>query len=100
MTNTTSLLPNGAILARGKAVAFDRLDDEFLGIDAQSGMCYSLNPTGHQVWVSLEEPLSLDALCRKLALFYDADKATVRADLPPLLADLQREGLIVVSTGD
>ena len=85
------------ILARGKTIQFDRLDDEFLGIDAPSGMCYSLNPTGHQVWLSLEQPLSLDALCQQLADFYGAEPELIRADLPELLAGLRREGLIKVS---
>lgn len=97
MKNTELNIADSSILARNKVLQFDRLDDEFLGIDAQGGMCYSLNPTGHQVWLSLEQPLSLGDLCRKLAEFYGADEQIIRADLPELLADLQRENLITVS---
>lgn len=97
MINTDNSIADSSILARGKTVQFDRLDDEFLGIDAQGGMCYSLNPTAHQVWLSLQEPLSFGALCQKLAQFYGADEQIIRADLPDLLADLRREGLITVS---
>ena len=97
MTNTESLPDDDKILTRGKTIQFDRLDDEFLGIDAQGGMCYSLNPTAYQVWLSLEEPLSLGALYQKLADFYGADPQIIRADLPDLLSDLQSEGLIQIS---
>lgn len=97
MTHTDNPIADASVLARGKTVQFDRLDDEFLGIDAQGGMCYSLNPTAHQVWLSLEQPLALGALCRKLADFYGADEQIIRADLPELLADLRREGLITVN---
>lgn len=100
MINPDNTIADDNILARGKTIQFDRLDDEFLGIDAQGGMCYSFNPTGHQVWLSLEQPLSMGALCQKLADFYGADPQIVRADLPELLADLRREGLITVSTGE
>ena len=87
---------NDTVLQRSKAVSFDRLDDEFLGIDAQNGMCYSLNPTAHQVWTTLENPLSFGELCQRLAQFYKADEAVVRADMPELLDDLQKEKLVSV----
>ena len=82
------------VLQRSQAVNFDRLDDEFLGIDAQNGMCYSLNPTAHQVWLTLENPLSFGDLCRKLAHFYGADEQIIRADMPDLIRDLQKEKLV------
>ena len=84
------------VLQRSPAIKFDRLDDEFLGIDARKGMCYSLNPTAYQVWLTLENPLSFAALCQRLAQFYSADEGTVRADVPELLNDLQKEKLISV----
>lgn len=85
------------VLQRAKAVKFDRLDDEFLGIDAKGGMCYSLNPTAHQLWAFLEKPISFGELCARLAEFYQTDEATVRADVPDALADLQSEGLIAIA---
>ncbi len=95
--STDNPIADESILARGKDIPFDRLDDELPDRDAHGGMCYSFNLTARQVWLSLEEPLALGDLCRKLAEFYDANEQMVRADLPELLAALQRQGLIAVS---
>ena len=95
--NTEISWADETVLRRGKEVKFDRLDDEFLGIDAQDGICYSLNPTGHQLWVLLETPQTFGALCAQLAEFYGADLAMVRKDVPEVLAQLQREGLVRVA---
>lgn len=91
------ILSDESLLQREEKVKFDRLDDEFLGIDGQAGMCYSLNGTANAVWERLERPLSFGTLCRDLAGAYHVDEATVRADLPELLADLKAAGLISIS---
>jgi hypothetical protein len=83
-------------LQRIDKVQFSALDDESLGIDAQGGMCYSLNATANQVWTLLKEPLPFAALCQQLAQIYGVDENTVRADMPELLTDLHQAGLIRV----
>ncbi len=63
------------------------------------GSIYTLNGVGREVWNLLDGARDVASIVRKLGEDYEVDFATLSADVQTLLADMQKEGLIVTVTG-
>jgi len=67
----------------------------------QRGAYYGLDSVGSDIWRRLTEPTPVSELCAALQAAYEADAATLRADVLRFLARLAEEGLIdVLPAGD
>ena len=55
---------------------------------------HGLDRVGARIWDLLAEPVGVDELVAELAARYDADDATLRADLERFLGEMEREGLV------
>ena len=88
-----------SIVCRVSAVAFSKLDDELLAIDAQAGYCYSMNETAGRVWELVASPVSVRDICAQLCAEYAVDQLCCQEEVLPLLCGLLESGLISVSSG-
>lgn len=81
------------------SVLSQRVGDELVLLDINSGMYYGLNEVGARVWQLLSEGLDVTALVDVLADEYEASHDTLEADVKKLLEDLGAKGLIAGDAG-
>ena len=92
------MIDRNAILARGAGVLEAQMGDEdtvLLGPDSDT--YYGLEGTAAEVWGALETPRSLADLAAALAVEYDADAATIEADVTPFLTEMIASGFVTMS---
>lgn len=95
--------------ASGKAVAADtittftvppwvtheRLDDEVMAIDLETGAYYALDAVAADAWTLVAAGSSLDDAAAVLAARYDVGADTALVDLGALVDELRRERLLL-----
>ena len=74
--------------AVGRAFADDAV---LLQLDRQS--YHGLDRVGARIWERLADEVTVDELIAELGARYDADTATLRADVERFLGELESEGL-------
>ncbi|MEE4176004.1 MAG: HPr-rel-A system PqqD family peptide chaperone [Bacteroides sp.] len=70
------------------------LHDQLVMMDIKQGKYFALNPAATRIWELLENPLSLDALCKALLEEFDVSPDQCQQDVKEHLAEMQRLGLI------
>ena len=75
------------------------LDTETLVVDVQGGQLYPLNAVATRIWQLCDGTRSIEAITRALVDEFDADEATVRADVERFVGELQAAGLITLEGG-
>jgi hypothetical protein len=76
-------------------VAWRKVADEAIILDAETAVYYSLDGAGLRMWELLGEGKTGGEIARLLAGEFDATEETLREDFAELLGRLKREGLIV-----
>ena len=74
------------------------LDDEAVILSLKKGVYYSLNPCGNRIWSLIQKPVRVGEVRDTLLEEFAIDKKTCEEDLLSLLAELKKEGLIVIDT--
>jgi hypothetical protein len=69
---------------------------DFVALDVERGICYSLNRIGSRIWQLIDKPTRVEALCARLAAEYAVDRATCERETLDLLNQLNAEGLLSV----
>jgi hypothetical protein len=80
-------------------VTSETVDGEVVILDQVSGSYYSLTGAGAEIWALLASPRSAAELVAAASARFDAEPATVRAEVERLLAELEREALLVRAEG-
>ncbi len=83
------------IVARSKDIPFNRLDEELLAVDPESGYCYALNATAGRIWELISDSVTVQAVCSRLCEEYTVDEATCRREVMALITELINDGLVV-----
>jgi hypothetical protein len=78
----------------------ERLDDEAIIINLETGLYFALNGTGADAWTLLTQSGQPASVGLALARRYDVDPGAVRFDLDRLLKLLVDEGLLVAGDED
>lgn len=84
---TTKVLASRDVLAA-------ELGGEVSLLDVKSGIYFTLNPVGANVWRQIQEAKSLAGIKQQLLAEYDVDDHRCELDLRQLLSELQASGLI------
>jgi len=71
-----------------------RLHDEMVMMDINQGKYFSLNQTATAIWEKLENPLTIDELCRLLIEEYDIDSDRCNAEVTDHLNEMIKLGLV------
>jgi len=94
------MLKNDAVLrAKSDEVAAKIVDGEAILINLMSGVYYTVDGTGAEIWSQLESGSSVAQMGVTIAERYDVDRAQAYNDVKRLVEELLAEGLIVVEGG-
>lgn len=87
------------VYSRPPGLAFRRLDDETVIVDARSRQVHVLNGTGSRIWDLLARQQTLTDVVAALVADgpFSAPAAEVHRDVAAFMAELRRMGLILVA---
>ncbi len=86
----------GSTVVAEPAILSADVNGELVLMDAVSGKYFSFEGVGADIWRALNAPMSVDALCAKLTLEYDAPSEQIRQATLKFLEDIAGRGLIKV----
>lgn len=77
------------------AVVSEAFEDEIVIIHLESGAYYSLDQSGAAIWQWLQGGMSLTEISNRLSTAYRLDAEEIARMVPPFIAELTQEQLIV-----
>ena len=80
-------------------VSHDRLDDEVMVINLESGAYFAFDAVAADAWTLVAAGHAPAPIGEQLARRYEVDPATATADVERFAAELEREGLLVDDVG-
>jgi hypothetical protein len=97
-SESPALDPGQALQGAAQVVASDSvlsapLGGEVVLLEPEAGVYYSLNEVGARVWEIIQEPVTVDVLCRRIHEEFDVDRDECQRDVRLLLSDLLEHGL-------
>lgn len=75
-------------------VTWKELGDKVVAVNVESGEYYTMNATASSVWKLLAEGKPADEITAAICGEYEADPATVGADIDRQIAEWKENGLI------
>ncbi|HEX3717564.1 MAG TPA: PqqD family protein [Verrucomicrobiae bacterium] len=81
----------------GNDVIFAELGDEISLLNNSSGIYYTLNVVGANIWRQMGQPKTLIEIKNRLLKEFDVDDARCEHDLFRIVTELRAHGLIEVS---
>jgi len=81
----------------GAWVTHERLDDEVIAIDLETGAYFALEGVAAECWSGIARGLSLEAVVAAITARYDVDPETVRRDVEHFASQLAEERLVEAS---
>jgi len=76
-------------------VTHERLDDEVMAIDLETGAYFALDDAAADAWMLVTRGATIDEMAAVVAARYDTTVDAARADLERFVAELERERLLV-----
>ena len=93
-TDPTSVITDATVLSRSPAVLAAEVDGEIVMMSIERGHYFGLDDIGSDIWKRLEQPRSFSTLIDGLAADYDADRATIAADVRALLDRMMADDVV------
>ena len=84
------------VVTHGEEQVFTVVDGEAVLMSVENGKYYKLDDIGTRIWVLIETPTAVGALCDQLVQEFQVEHATCEADVQVLLSRLLRNDLIRV----
>ena len=81
-------------ILRSQSVLTAEVEGEMVMLSIEQGCYYGLDDIGSDIWGRIEPPCSFADLIDKLAVDYDADRATIAADVRGLLARMAAQNVV------
>jgi hypothetical protein len=82
------------VISRSPAVLTAEVDGEIVMMSIEQGRYFGLDDIGSDIWKRLEQPCSFVTLVDRLAADYDADRATIAADVEALLGRMAAQDVV------
>jgi hypothetical protein len=92
-----SVIAGTTVVSRSPSVVAAEADGEIMMMSIVHGRYWSLDDVGTEVWRRIEPPCSFDTLVDALASEYDAERATIAADVQALLQRMLAEDVVRVT---
>ena len=86
------------LVSRKEGLIEAEVDGEIVALHVELGTCFGFNQTATRVWRLLEGPRTIAELREALSNEFEVDPAECEAQLRDLLKDLEKEGLVEVSS--
>jgi hypothetical protein len=81
---------------RRERVLLERVDDETVLLDLESGLYFSLNDVGARIWELCDGSRTVDDIVTVICDEYDAPRDVIAADVHELLDGLAGQQLLVI----
>jgi hypothetical protein len=99
--NDEATIGDDALVRRKRDLIAAEADGETVVLDPVRGDFLQLNKTAGRIWMLLEEPSTVAALCSRLAALFAIDAAACRADVVDFIAVLHERDMVeVIAPGD
>ena len=85
---------SGPIYKLSDKSLFTGVGEDIVALNVDDGKCYGMEKVTAAVWRLLEQPMSVDDLCDRLAHLYAVEPALCRTDVDRLVNQLRSEELI------
>jgi hypothetical protein len=85
---------DSTIISRSPSVLTAEVDGEVVMMSIQQGQYFGLDDIGSDIWKRIEPPCSFAALIDGLAVDYEADRATILADVHNLLLRMADQDVV------
>src|SRR5215469_580466 len=82
------------VISRSPAVLAAEVDGEIVMMSIEQGRYFGLDDIGSDIWKRLDQPCSFTTLVDRLVADYDADRATIAADVEALLGRMAAEDVV------
>jgi hypothetical protein len=83
-------------IQRTPTILYSDLSDEVAMMDIDQGQYFGVDHAAARLWLLLDAPMSIDAICHQLVSEYDIALDACRAEVLAFVADLQGHGLITL----
>jgi hypothetical protein len=80
-----------------KKVVFQKVGDEMVLLNMESGIYFGLNPTGARLWELLAEKKELNSILDIMAKEYAVERAQLEKDILKLLRKMASKKLVEVA---
>jgi hypothetical protein len=88
------LISDATLISRSPSVLATEVDGEIVMMSIERGRYFGLDDIATDIWKRIETPCSFAALIDRLIADYDADRATIAADLRALLLRMAAQDAI------
>jgi hypothetical protein len=85
---------DATMISRSPSVLTAEVDGEVVMMSIEQGRYFGLDDIGSDIWKRLDTPCSFAELIDRLATDYDADRATIAADVRALLGRMAEQDVV------
>jgi Coenzyme PQQ synthesis protein D (PqqD) len=89
-----SQIGDATMISRSPSVVTTEVDGEIVMMSIEKGRYFGLDDIGSDIWKRIEPPCSLATLVDGLAAAYEADRATIAADVQSLLGRMVEQDVV------
>ena len=82
------------LISRSPSVLTAEVDGEVVMMSIEQGRYFGLDDIGSDIWKRIEPPCSFASLIDALAADYEADRATIAADVQILLGRMAEQDVV------
>jgi len=85
---------DSTMISRSPSVLTAEVDGEIVMMSIEQGRYFGLDDIGSDIWKRLDTPCSFAELIDRLASDYEADRATIAADVRDLLGRMAEQDVV------
>jgi len=87
-------IADATVISRSPSVLTADVDGEIVMMSIEQGRYFGLDDIGSDIWRRIEPPCSFAELIKRLTVDYDADRATIAADVHALLGRMAAQDVV------
>ena len=92
--STADAIADTTVISRSPSVLTAEVGGEVVMMSIEQGRYFGLDDIGSDIWRRIEPPCSFAELIDRLAADYDADRATIAADVQTLLGRMVEQDVV------
>jgi hypothetical protein len=93
-SQTAGAIADATIISRSPSILSAEVDGEIVMMGVEQGHYFGIDHIGSDIWKRIEPPCSFAALIDGLAADYEADRATIAADVQSLLDRMVEQDVV------
>jgi len=93
-TGNVGQIADVTVISRSPSVLAAEVGGEIVMMSIEQGRYFGLDDVGSDIWKRIEPPCSFAALIDGLAADYEADRATIVADVQALLGRMAEQDVV------